>query len=84
MRRSALRVRRFARVLELNNLDEIERDDLTGIPSIDASIDAGMTEESERRIKAGTRLLFSASWKDAKGRGGGGQPPLVASSKRVP
>lgn len=59
----------FVRILELNNLHEIERDDLAGIPSIGASIGAGMTEECERRIKAGTRLLFSASWKDAKERG---------------
>lgn len=65
--KNALRVRHFVRVLELNNPHEIERDDLAGIPSIGTSTGAGMTEESKRRIKAGTRLLFSASWKDAKG-----------------
>lgn len=47
----------FAHVLEFNNPHENERDDLASIPSIGVSAGAGMTEESERRIKVGTSLF---------------------------
>jgi len=57
--------------------------EMTSPASYLLGVSTGMMEE--RRIKIGTRLLFSASWKDAKEQGGGGeQPPLAASSNRVP
>lgn len=75
MRQSALRARRFACVLEFSNPHENERDDLDGIPSIGVSAGAGMTEESEGRIKAriSTSLFGFVEGRERTGRRKAGQ-----------